>query len=232
MVDEKIEKAKVDILNSLSDAGESGLNKGKLGKDAKIRNTALDALIKAGEVVNIGSVRRNLYVLKEFDNTLERAYDIIDRETSSKPKLFSEAAIKEMKALPAGKIREHAQAATDLLVKEGKLLKLKYIRILYLNVSSIKQPEPVTNKQVLTKDRVLEAYKKLREETKFEYVELYKLIKELSTTKEQLQEILLEESRLGNAVLNEGVWSDSSEEARAAAINLKGTPRLQVKYKG
>ncbi|MBV6342596.1 hypothetical protein [Candidatus Magnetobacterium casense] len=230
MVDEKIEKAKVDILNSLSDAGESGLNKGKLGKDAKIRNTALDALIKAGEVVNIGLVSKALYVLKEFDNALERACEIIDRETSTEIKLFSKAVIKDMKALPAGKIRKNAQAAADRLVKEGKLLRLKHGRsILYLNVSVIKQPKPVTK---LTKERVLEAYKKLRDETKFEYVELYKLIKELSTTKEQLQDILLQESRLGNAVLNEGVWATSSEEARAAAIHLKGTPQLQVKYKG
>ncbi|MBF0342855.1 MAG: hypothetical protein HQL06_01365 [Nitrospirae bacterium] len=141
--------------------------------------------------------------------------------------------IEKMKALPAGKIRNDAQAAIKRLVEDGKLLELKHGRsTLYLHVSSIKQPEPVTNKQVLTKEQVLTAYKKLRDESNFEYVELYKLIKELSTTREQLEKILLEESRLGNAVLNEGVWSDSSEEARAAAINLKGTLRLQVKYKG
>jgi len=81
----------------------------------------------------------------------------------------------------------------------------------------------------LSREQVLAAYRKVKACVGFSNVEICEILKELGVKMTMLKAFLLEESRQGRAVLSLGDWSLSSEETRAAAIEIQGNRYLLVR---
>ncbi|HHC24680.1 MAG TPA: hypothetical protein ENK58_04590, partial [Desulfobacterales bacterium] len=144
---------KKTILGKLREAGPKGLNKSQLGirSSKTLKNKALEELNKDRIIANLGSTKKTQYVLKKFDTPLEIACEIIEKKATDQMALFSQTAL--VKDCPSGKVRNHAKKAVDWLVKEKKLLNLKYGKnMLYMHISAVqaftspaKETEPVAS---------------------------------------------------------------------------------------
>lgn len=242
---DNFEEIKKEIISKLRSAGPAGINKSRLGitnsKTGLIRLNALNELEKDRSIVNLQTSKRSLFVLKEFGNTLERACELIDDKTShSGIMLLSKTMIINNygKKCP-GKVREEFDKAVDLLVKEQKLFKFKYKNsLVYINVNVLKNllentinlpVETVTNTR-LNLETVLKAYKIVKKRFEFSNVRISDLRKEIDVPMEIFKEFLLEQSRLGNAVLSLGDWSLSSDEIKNGAVYLNEKPHLLVRF--
>lgn len=240
---------KQGITDKLREAGAKGLTKTQLGikKTGSPKDSAVKSLEKEQKIANLETGNKTLYVLKEFYKPLEMAYNRVEKAVLSKPGLFGKSSIVgECKKGCPGKVRKEIENAVEWLVKENKLLKLKYRNFfLYLHVSKIQSllpsVQPVSETQVapqenkklpeLNRERVLEAYRKVRQRVGFSSnIEIYQLQQELGVPMDHLKAFLLEESRKGTAILNRGEWSIASEEVRSGAINLRGEPQLLVRF--
>jgi hypothetical protein len=239
---------KQGIINKLREAGAKGLNKTQLGiKSKSPKDSAVKSLEKEQKIANLETGNKTLYVLKEFYKPLEMAYNRVEKAVLSKPGLFSKSAVfKECEKGCPGKVRKEIENAVDWLVKENKLLKLKYRNFfLYLHVSKIQsllpavdpvselQAAPQENKKLpeLNRERVLEAYRKVSQRVGFSNIEIYQLQQELGIPIEQLKEFLLNESRNGTAFPSFGNWQLASEASRKAAIYINGEPHLVIRFK-
>lgn len=239
-----IETQKEIILQKLRDAGPVGLGKSKL-KIAKSSEQTFQELIRDKEIRNLGSKARTRYVLKEFYNPLESAYDEIERFTMTprgKNELMPFTLTMIRNKLTPGCIREKADEAIEFLVNEKKLLKIKIGRGMYfLHVSSIASYLPTVEfsglkheeKKIevgIDRNNVLASYEKIKSQKGFSNIEIYELQQDLAVPMEGLKAFLQEESRAGRAVFSLGDWSLSSEETRSGAIYLDGKPYLLIRF--
>ncbi|MDM8526191.1 hypothetical protein QUF80_22675 [Desulfococcaceae bacterium HSG8] len=233
-----VESYKEDILKKLREAGAKGLNKTGLKINSKIKEKALAELEKERKIANLETAKgKYLYVLKEFDNPLEMAYDrveekVISYKTTLHPKT---RIVKDCEKRCPERVKKELKSAIDWLVGENKLLELKHRgHSVFIHVSSVQsllpsdQPE---EKSEFSRDQVLEAYNKVTQRIGFSNVEIYDLQQELGVPMDELKAFLLEESRQGRAVLSFGDWPLASEETRSGAIYLNNKPNLLVRFK-
>ncbi|MDR4507617.1 MAG: hypothetical protein MRJ65_05165 [Candidatus Brocadiaceae bacterium] len=239
-----IEIQKEIIVQKLRDAGPDGLGKSKL-RITKGLEQAFQNLLRDNEIRNLGSKARPRYVLKEYFNPLESAYNEIERFTVS-PRKQNELApfplTKIRNKLTPGCIREKADEAIEFLIKEKKLLKIRIGRGTYfLHVSSIApylppdgsfglKREAMKIDVEIDRDKVVASYEKIRRQKGFSNIEIYELQQDLAVPMEKLKSLLLEESRTGRAVFSLGDWSLSSEETRSGAMYLDGEPYLLIRF--
>ena len=143
-----------------------------------------------------------------------------------------------------GEVRKKVDEAVDWLVKAQKLLRARRGRTYYYLAADpirtllaeqadlpIADPELQQETPPLEKSAVFTAYLRVRARLGYSNVEISELQRELAAPMERLKDFLLEQSRLGNAVLSLGDWSVSSEAVRAGAIELYGRPHLLVSFK-
>lgn len=238
------EKQKEVILQKLRDAGLNGLSKSKL-RITKSSEQAFQELLRDKEIRNLGSKARPRYVLKEYYNPLESAYNEIERFTSILQKKQNELIPFTLTTLrnklPPGCIREKTDEAIEFLMNEKKLLKIKIGRgTCFLHVSSIAPYLPFEvssrlkredmNIVEIDRNKVLTSYEKIRKQKGFSNIEIHELQQDLAVPMEKLKSFLLEESRSSRAVFSSGDWSLSSEETRSGAIYLDGKPYLLIRF--
>ena len=241
----KIDDQKASLLKLLETTGSKGLNKSGLKINAsKIKNQALKELENEKKIVNLEGRGRYLYVLKEFDTPLERACDRLEEILSSqKSKLLSKKQlITQFSKGSPGKVKKELDRAIDWLIKDNRLVKLKYgSSIFHLHLSTISRLFPSTDQDLtslseksktdMDRKKVLNAYMKIASQTGYSNIEIYRLQQELGVGMEILEPFLLNESKQGAAVLSFGDWSLSSEEIRSCSIEIDGTPHLLVRFK-
>lgn len=238
-----LDACKQEILNKLQEAGAKGIGKTLLIGSSKPKAGILQELETNGQVVNLGSLKKACYILQQFNNPLEIAYGIIEKNASSvKAGLFTE---KELSKGCSGELAKKSDEAIKWLLKEKKLLQLKRGKTSYfLHISGIQDFLPAIQSpdqaivceepkalSALSREQVSEAYEKLRQRILFSDVEIYELQQELGCDIELLKSFLLEESREGKAVLSFGDWSLSSEATRSCAIYIRGKAHLLVRFK-
>lgn len=238
------EKQKEVILQKLRDAGPDGLNKSKL-RITKGSEQAFQELLKDNKIGNLGSKARPRYILKEYFNPLESAYNEIERFTMTRRKQnelipFTLTTIRNK--LPPGCIREKADEAIEFLMNEKKLLKIKAGKGTYFLHVSLIAPylpsevpsgpkyEDEKSDVGIDRNKVLASYEKIKRQKGFSNIEIYQLQQDLTVPMEKLKAFLLEESRAGRAVFSSGDWSLSSEETRYGAIYLDGEPYLLIRF--
>ena len=238
-----IKTQKETILKRLEDAGADGLAKSKL-RISKRLEVAFQQLLKDREIGNLGSKTRTRLVLKKYFNPLKRAYDEIEKFTTTGKKtdeLIPFTLTKIRNKLTAGSIREKTDEAVEFLVKEKRLLKIKLSRWSYfLHVSTLKPylsfKEPVARRSNDLENvkidlyEVVESYGKIKQQKGFSNIEIYELQQDLAVSMESLKSFLLQESQNGRAVLSLGDWSLSSEDTRSGAVYLDGKPYLLVRF--
>lgn len=222
-----------EILRRLSEAGAAGLNKTQLGihglKTPKAK--ALESLLKRREIANLGSDKKTRYVLVQYFQSLELAYEHI--ETLSRQlgiKLSSQNSLTvELK----GQIKKKADEALKLLVQEGKLIKLSHAgKPVYLHVSALPKTlaTPVSI-QAPTDAAILKAYKETVAEFGYPDVLIHEVFLRLGGDLEAFKAALKQACQEGKAVANVGDWSLSSPEERNAALYINGSPHLRIRFK-
>ncbi|MCP4115111.1 MAG: hypothetical protein GY737_06815 [Desulfobacteraceae bacterium] len=240
-----IKEQKANILKLLELAGVKGLNKSGLKiKSSKVKKQALMELENERKIANLEGRNRYLYVLKEFDTPLEMACDRVEEILSSQgSKLLSKKQLMTQcgKGSP-GKVKKELERAIDWLIKDNRLMKLQHgSSIFHLHVSSVSRFFPSTDQGFkslsekprtdMDRKKVLGAYRKIVSQTGYSNVEIHRLKQELGVGMDLLEPFLLNESKLGTAVLSFGDWSLSSEEIRSGSIEIDGTPHLLVRFK-
>ncbi len=240
-----LETVKESILQKLKDAGFVGLTKSKLKITTKKSKQAFKELVDSNEIANIGSRTRQLFVLPDFFNPLERACDKIEELTGAPQNLEHIIPVNLSKlnmSLPAGNIRLKTDEAIAFLLKKKRLIKIKAGRSLYLlHVSTVEsylniknaghdRVEQDSNDFKIDPEDVIQSYEKIKKEKGFSNIEIYTLQQELAIPIEKLTTLLLDELQKGRAVLSLGDWSLSSVETRSGAVILDGKPHLLVRF--
>lgn len=249
---QSVESVKEKLLTKLRSAGPAGLAKGKLGIGAaKGRSAqAFNELIAERKIANLGTAARSCFVVTEHFNPLERACARIEENAraavAARGKAIDLLIQKDLEKGCVGEVRKKAAEAIDWLVREGRLLRFRRSRThYYIHAGTVSpsiaaadgdQPEmpspgpaAAALPAALERQAVAAAYRRLRQRLGFSNVEIAELRREAGCAMEALKEFLLEESRAGRAVLSLGDASVSSEESRAAAIELFGRPHLLVR---
>lgn len=241
---------KANIITKLKQAGPAGLTKSRLGvKDARSPSgRALKELVADRRLANLGSRTRTRYVLMEHFKPLELACEQIEKNARS-AKAGRQDQIQllirsDLQKGCHGEVRKKVDEAVDWLVKAQKLLRARRGRTFYYLAADpirtllaeqadlpIADPELQNETPALEKSAVFAAYLRVRARLGYSNVEISELQRELAAPMERLKDFLLEQSRLGNAVLSLGDWSVSSEAVRAGSIELYGRPHLLVSFK-
>ncbi len=249
---ETVETLKEKILSKLRSAGPAGLTKGKLGIRGTGGNSAsaLSELIAERKIANLGTATRSPFVLIEHFNPLERACARIEKNARAAVPARGEVIAlliqRDLEKGCEGEVRKKAAEAVDWLVREGRLLQFRRSRTrYYIHADTVSASIPATDGDrrevppaepaaaalpaALDRQAVAAAYRRLRQRRGYSNVEIAELRREAGCAMEALKEFLLGESRAGRAVLSLGDASVSSEESRAAAIELFGKPHLLVR---
>ncbi len=245
-----LESHKKKILQELTEAGPSGLNKSKLGvKDSRSAGgRALKELEKDRQVANLGSVKKTCYVLSEHFKPLEIARDRIEATARSlqspKPDMVALLSRKDLEKGCLGEVGKKVDEALAWLVQENALLKMTRGRTVYFvhaeslthlvqpaALASRDAPQEVQPTAALSRGLVMEAYQQVRQRLGYSNIPIYELQQESRIPLDQVKTLIMEESRRGNAVLSLGDWSLSSEAVRSAAIEIRGDRYLLVRFK-
>ncbi|VVM06207.1 hypothetical protein MAMC_00991 [Methylacidimicrobium cyclopophantes] len=216
------------IVEALGKAGSKGLTRSRLAPAAKPEaGGTLEALLRQGAVVRLGSASKARYFLARCAPTARQAVEAIDRRAAQSPaRLFLE---KEL-----GKFCSKAEAfflreAVQELVQKGILLRLTRGKTLYYTHREALGSRDRTEIRDFDPARVCDAYRALMEEGRILNVRILALASRAQAPLDSLKAWLLEESRAGRAHLSRGDWSLASEEEREAAISLDGQPHLLVR---
>ena len=249
MAVKSLEEHKTNIITKLGEAGPVGLSKSKLGvKDAKSPSgRALKELLTNRRLANLGTRSKTRYVLMEHFKPLELACEQIEKNAKgTKPGRLGQIQLlirKDLEKGCEGEVRKKVAEAIDWLVKEQKLLKAQRgqtfyylsadrMRALFAKQAEapISDREPQEQELALDKSTVFEAYLRVRSKLGYSNIEISELLKELGVPMDLLKTFLLEQSRLGKAVLSVGDWSLSSDEVRSAVIEIGGYKYLLVRF--
>ena len=244
------------IIEALHPAGAEGLRAGALlrqiitpqagkrpAKEAKAAlenemGQTLASLTASGEIVNFGTAKTPCYVLAEFDRRTDWACATLEgKETPGRATLYNSAALR--KGHRKGVTRGIVEQAIERLVLAGRLIEVRPGKtVYYLHASSIlplirpdrrlaaadsREPAPFSPATIRA------AYNNLVRETGFADVPIADLYERVDTSMEALQAWLREESRAGRAVPTRGDWSLAGDAVRAAALQLRGEPHLQIR---
>ena len=130
------------LISALEEAKDLGCKKTVLVKKSAERLAALQELVAAGAVVDMGTAKAPRFVLPLYYRPLELAYEAVEaKATPGLGQLFSRAAL--AKGL-AGAVAARVDEAIDLLVLERKLIPLKNAAsVLYVHFASLQGLLPV-----------------------------------------------------------------------------------------
>ncbi|MGD8264739.1 MAG: hypothetical protein PVF14_14030 [Desulfobacterales bacterium] len=236
------------ILEQLKKAGPEGLTKSQLGiKGVKsLKGQALVALEKKVKIGNLGTHRKNRYVLAKHNNPIEIAYTQIDQNAKSVGTIRSEILYlltrNDLQKGCEGQVRKKVDKAIDRLIKDQKLMKLKRGSVVYfLHTDFVREvltgqaqipefniePDPHS----INRGDVFTAYLRVRKRLGCSRVEIYELQQELGVPMDQLKNFLLEESRQERVVFSRADRPMSSKAIRSGAVELNGQPHLLVEFK-
>jgi len=236
-----LETHKKNITLDLQEAGEKGLTKTGLNIKSPIKIQAFKELENSKAIANLGSSRKTFYVLQEFNKPLKMACEQIEKKL--KPdiiEILSKSKIKEMTKSVPGAVKKKIDDAIKILVNEGRLLKVKQGKnFLFLYVPAVLKQLPkamISNESSeqmpeLSREQVIEAYKKVSRRAGFSNIEIYELQKELNVPMEVLKEFIIKQNQQGKVILTKGDWSLSSEEIRSGAVSLDGVSYLLIRFK-
>ena len=242
------------VLAALDRAGEGGLKKPALARVllggkrlAKARQAefagALEPLLHGlaarGEVVNFGTAASPTYALARWDRRLEAACESLEsRATPGRATAFTVAALRRGHRKGIGK--PIIDEAVRRLVTERKLIAVQPGKtVFYLHARSLapllvevggRRQEPPA--KPFSADAAGQAYAALVRAGGFDDIRISDLQERSGLPLAELQAWLLEQSRAGRAVPTRGDWSLASPGARAAAIEIRGEPHLQVRLLG
>lgn len=232
MAAKTVQDYKKEILAAVKDTGAQGIKKTALKIKTKAAVEAFKQLVKSRTIANIGSRKKQKWVMAQHYRPLEMAYQRLeDKALSHKDVLISKSKLFEGLTGAAGK---KGDEALKFLRQEGRLMVLKGSgRTFFAHADRIRKnlPEMVMNHDDIA-GRVKAAYPRVKSNFGFSDVRISDLQKEADVPMDELKEFLLKESRPGGvAQLGKGDWSLSSEEVRSGAVTIDGTPFLMVRIK-
>lgn len=226
------------IVGTLRSVGEAPLTRARLAKALGVRPAGLDALRRSlarleqeGTVLNLGTEKSPRYLLPEFDRRRDRACDtILGRATPGKATVFNAAALRRGHA--KGCKRPLIEEAIAALVAWGELFIIQPGKsVYYLHARSIAPllGAAAAAVRVFQPRAVREAYAGLVREGGFADVPIHHLAQRSGAPLADLKAWLLAESRAGRAAPTRGDWSLADSAARAAAVEVRGEPHLQIR---
>lgn len=209
---------------TLRQAGERGLTRSRLGKLLS-GLSVIDEWLKNRRIVDVGTPKTPRYVLSENDRRLERACEmILARATPGRTSVFNAAKLRK------GAPKAVADEAISALVERRQLFIIQPGKtVYYLHARSIAPLLGAEEARKLRPDAVREAYAGLVREGGFADVPIHQLAGRSGAPLEDLTAWLLAESRAGRAAPTRGDWSLANASARAAAIDIRGEPHLQIR---
>lgn len=212
------------ITEALRQAGERGLTRSRLAKALGGLPTIEDWL-RDRRVVNVGTAKTPRYVLPENDRRMERACEVIlARATPGKASVFNAAKLRKgaPKAVADEAIASLVERRELFVVQPGKTL-------YYLHARSIAPLMSQEAPAAFSLDRVRDDYHALVREGGFADIRIDHLARRSGAPLDDLKAWLLAESRAGRAAPTRGDWSLADAGARAAAIDIRGEPHLQIR---
>lgn len=190
----------------------------------------LRELLRSGEIGNLGARNRPRYVLREHYRPLELAYErIVDLTRVTPPKLLSKTQLKKSLKQP---LLGHADEALALLVKERRLLQLRWGNTLLYLAAPTAAPQPDGSADQVSWARISVAYRQTVEEFGYADVLIHEVHVRLGGALETLLNALKAGISQGKVITSVGDWSLSSEQERAAALYVNGRPHLRVRLIG
>lgn len=209
---------------TLRQAGERGLTRARLVKLLG-GPAAVDGWLAEGGIVNVGTAKTPRYVLPENDRRLEKACALIlGRATPGAATVYNAARLRK------GAPKAVAEDAIGRLLEQRELFIIQPGKsVYYLHARSIAPLLPAEPPAGRSADRVREAYARLVREGGFADVRIDQLARAAGAPLDELKPWLLAESRAGRAAPTRGDWSLADAAARAAAIEIRGEPHLQVR---
>lgn len=224
------------VIAALREAGEAGLTRPPLTKllDPRKQNPEaarrrLAQLETEGAIVNIGTEKTPRYLLPALDRRLDRACEaILARATPGQPTVFNAAALRKGHA--RGIKRPILDRGIEALVARRELFVIQPGKsVYYLHARSIAPLLGVEQAGAFQPENVREAYAALVREGGFADVPIHQLAQRSGAALAALKPWLLAESRAGRAAPTRGDWSLADSSARAAAIDIRGEPHLQIR---
>jgi hypothetical protein len=241
---------KTAIAKALAPAGK------KLRQTRDAKAAAEDALRQAvqrleadREAVNFGTDKSPCYVLAEFDSRLALACETLESmATPGRATVYNLAALRKGHLKPVTKAI--VDEAIEKLLREHRLIAIQPGKtIFYLHARSVAplisfdwatdsgsaRPEEASHSPTIPRGDVFSpeaaraAYSELVREGGFADVPISELHRRSGMPLADLQAWLLEQSREGRAAPTRGDWSLAGRESRAAAIDVRGEPHLQVR---
>jgi hypothetical protein len=237
---EQIAQAAQRILERLKSSDGKGLKKTMFIK-TKSENQALEELVRAGKIANLGSVSLSYYVLlgdQSVDSLcLSLAISAVKTLTdSSKPCLISKLEIEKKVKLPS-KARQALLQALKQLVDEKWLISLKAGRSNYfLSVASLRDyfpPSTIPPPQIpppFDPAAARLAYSRLIEQLRSPEILISDLQEASSLPLKPLQEWLLAECRAHRAVPGKGDPALATPRQLECALNIDQKPYLYIRF--
>jgi hypothetical protein len=237
---EQTAQAKQRILEQLKNSSGKGLKKTAFIK-TKSENQALEELVRAGKIANLGSVNPSYYVLlgdQSVDSLcLSLAISAVKTLTdSSKPCLVSKLEIEKKVKLPS-KARQALLQALKQLVDERWLISLKAGRSNYfLSIASLRDylqipttpPPPIQIPFDPTAARL--AYQRLVEQLRSPEILISDLQEASGLPIKPLQEWLLAECRAHRAVPGKGEPTVATPRQLECALIIDREPHLYIRF--
>lgn len=237
-----LEQARADLTGKLKFAGAGGLRKAKVvsGKPSSDRyrvcRQALQDLEQAGEVLNIDTVKRPLYVLAAFAPTLESVSDKISAHAAKDGGLIF--TLKDFEKVCLASERAFLPEALKWLLAERRLVRVRRRQsVFYLSPEAIvpvpAEPPPLqTDKQVSAgyEQAVVQAYRLIVSRENWKDVRISDLQRESGVPLDDLKILVLEKCRCGQATVSSGDWSLADEEYKKAALYIDDRPYLRVRF--
>lgn len=219
-----------EILRLLGEAGAAGLSKTQLGIRAPktSKATMLESLLKRREIANIGSDNKRRYVLAQYFQPLEMAYEHIETLSNQRGiKLSSQSFLTiELK----GQFKKKADEALKLLVQEGKLIKLSYAgKPIYLHSSVLPLASPPPP-PLPSLDAIRKAYKETVTAFGYPDVRIHEVFLRLGGNLETFKATLKQACQEGITIPSVGDWALSSPDERNAALYVNGDPHLRIRF--
>lgn len=224
------------VIAALNEAGEAGLTRPRLTRLLDPRKQNPDAarrrlaqLETEGAVVNIGTEKTPRYLLPALDRRLDRAGEaILARATPGQPTVFNAAALRKGRA--RGIKRPLIDQSIAALVARRELFVIQAGKsVYYLHARSIAPLLGLAPADAFQPEHVREAYATLVREGGFADVTIHQLAQRSGAALDALKPWLQAESRAGRAAPTRGDWSLADAPARAAAIDIRGEPHLQIR---
>ncbi len=236
-----------ELIQNLENAGRLGLTKARLimGKGRAAKAAALQRLLGASQVANLGTDKKPVFVLREFYKPAEIAREAVEaKATAGVPRLFSK---REISKGCAGAVLGCVDEALSALVAERRLIRLQRGKSIYfLHSASIEPPARLAaplaaqrggipngaEEDALPEEQVRQAYSAIARETGFSDVLISDLQKRSGVLLDCLKPWLIEQSRAGGVLPTRGDWSLADSEARAASLTINSEPHLRVRIRG